>query len=54
MRKQLKLKEQLVADCFKKIAGLEVNVKPTIASDKIFEYRNKLQYLFPFALLEKL
>ena len=40
---QLKLKEQLVADCFKKIAGLEVKVKPTIASDKIFEYRNKLQ-----------
>lgn len=40
---QLKLKEQLVADCFKKIAGLDVKIKPTIASDKIFGYRNKLQ-----------
>ncbi len=40
---QLKLKEQLVRDCFKKIAGLEVEVNQTIASPLLYEYRNKLQ-----------
>jgi len=41
--KQLELKSNLVKDCFKKIAGLTVEVLPTIASPKIYEYRNKLQ-----------
>ncbi len=41
--KQLELKEELVKDCFKKIAGLSVDVLPTIASPKEYGYRNKLQ-----------
>ena len=40
---QLKLKENNIAVCFKKVANLEVEVKPTIKGDGEFRYRNKLQ-----------
>ena len=40
---QLKLKSSLVAGCFKKIAGLDVKVLPTVKSPSEYGYRNKLQ-----------
>ena len=40
---QLKMKEENISDCFKKIANLAVNVLPTIKGDNKFRYRNKLQ-----------
>ncbi len=40
---QLKLKEQNVKDCFRKIAGINVEVKSTVKGDCEFRYRNKLQ-----------
>ncbi len=40
---QLKIKEDTIATCFKKIANLDVKVKPTIKGDDCFRYRNKLQ-----------
>lgn len=40
---QLKFKSQLVADCFKKIAGIDVKVKSPVKSVQEYEYRNKLQ-----------
>ncbi len=40
---QLKIKEENIASCFKKIAGLEVEVKSTVKGDNNVRYRNKLQ-----------
>ncbi len=40
---QLKIKEETVANCFKKIANLDVEVKSAIKGDDQFRYRNKLQ-----------
>lgn len=40
---QLKIKEENVANCFKKIANLNIEVKNTIKGDNQFRYRNKLQ-----------
>ena len=40
---QLKIKEENIANCFKKIAFLDVEVKPTVRGDDEFGYRNKLQ-----------
>lgn len=40
---QLKFKENKVAICFKKIAGLDVEVKPTAQGNCEYNYRNKLQ-----------
>ncbi len=40
---QLKIKEETVANCFNKIANINVNVKPTVKGDNQFRYRNKLQ-----------
>ncbi len=40
---QLKMKEDGVLNCFKKIAGLDVKVKSTVKGDNEFRYRNKLQ-----------
>lgn len=40
---QLKIKEETVANCFKKIANLDVTVKSAIKGDNQFRYRNKLQ-----------
>ena len=37
---QLKLKENNIATCFKKIAGLDIVVKPTVKGDKEYRYRN--------------
>ena len=40
---QLKFKEENIANCFKKIANLNVNVLPTVKGDDKYRYRNKLQ-----------
>ena len=40
---QLELKSRIVKDTLRKIAGLEVDVPKTIASEKQYGYRNKLQ-----------
>lgn len=40
---QLKIKEENIATCFKKIANLDVEVLPTIKGSDRFRYRNKLQ-----------
>ena len=40
---QLKIKEEMVANCFNKIANLNVNVKSTVKGDNQYRYRNKLQ-----------
>lgn len=40
---QLKLKENNIYTCFRKIAGLDVDVKPTVQGDSCLRYRNKLQ-----------
>lgn len=41
--RQLEIKAKTVADCFKKIAFLDVSVPPAISSGSEFRYRNKLQ-----------
>ncbi len=40
---QLKIKEDNIAKCFKKIANLDVEIASTVKSVKEYEYRNKLQ-----------
>ncbi len=40
---QLLLKQKNVSDCFQKIAFIKENVLKTVACDKCFKYRNKLQ-----------
>lgn len=40
---QLKIKEDNIRDCFKKIANLEVNVEKTIIGKSPYRYRNKIQ-----------
>ncbi|MBQ6922558.1 MAG: 23S rRNA (uracil(1939)-C(5))-methyltransferase RlmD [Clostridia bacterium] len=40
---QLKIKEDNIATCFKKVAGLKVTVSPTVRGDFEYRYRNKLQ-----------
>ncbi len=40
---QLKIKEENISTAFKKIANLDIKVKPTIKGDDQFRYRNKLQ-----------
>ena len=40
---QLKIKEDNIVNCFRKIAFLDVSVKPTVRGDDEFGYRNKLQ-----------
>lgn len=47
---QLRLKEQNIKDCFKKIANLNVDVKSTVKGDSEFGYRNKLQ--LPVGIVE--
>ena len=42
-KKQLALKGKIVTDAFRKIAGMEVEVKKTVSSDRPYGYRNKLQ-----------
>ena len=41
---QLKLKKQIVEDAFYSIFGGKLDIKDTIASPKIKEYRHKIQY----------
>lgn len=41
---QLRAKKQIIEDCFKKIARLEIPVKDVIRSDNPLEYRCKVQY----------
>jgi len=44
---QLKYKEKQVIDNFTRIGKVEVkHIKPIIESDKVFHYRNKLEYAF--------
>ena len=38
---QLKIKEESILNCFRKIANLKVDVKPTVKGDNQFRYRNK-------------
>lgn len=40
---QLKFKQNEVSGCFKKIAGLDLKVLPTVPSEESVRYRNKLQ-----------
>ena len=40
---ELKFKADLVADCFKRIGNLDVEVKPTVKNLNEYGYRNKLQ-----------
>ncbi|MBQ8426938.1 MAG: 23S rRNA (uracil(1939)-C(5))-methyltransferase RlmD, partial [Clostridia bacterium] len=40
---QLKIKEDTIVGCFKKIANLDVEVFPTVKGNHNFRYRNKLQ-----------
>ncbi|MDD3594285.1 MAG: 23S rRNA (uracil(1939)-C(5))-methyltransferase RlmD [Candidatus Gastranaerophilales bacterium] len=40
---QLEAKQNIVKDCFKKIAGVDFDVKSTVASPKTTEYRCKIQ-----------
>lgn len=42
-RNQLEIKRDIVKTCFKKIAGLSVDVAPTQPSPEAWAYRNKLQ-----------
>ncbi len=41
--KQLDIKRNTIKNCFNKIANIDFDVLPTVESEKIFEYRNKLQ-----------
>jgi len=41
--KQLKFKSEMVEECFKKIAGIDIKVPLTVKSDLEYNYRNKLQ-----------
>ncbi len=41
---ELKIKEQQVADNFKRIGGLDIDLKPIIGSPSEYRYRNKAQY----------
>jgi len=40
---QLKIKEELIVNTFKKVANLDVEIKPAVKGDNEFRYRNKLQ-----------
>lgn len=40
---QLKIKENKIKNCFKKIAFTDINLKTTVKSDLDYRYRNKLQ-----------
>ena len=42
--KQLEIKRQIVIDALKKYAGITSDVKPCTPSDKVYHYRNKMQY----------
>lgn len=40
---ELAFKRQKVADCLKRIGGIETEVKPVVMADEIVRYRNKVQ-----------
>ena len=40
---EFKIKSNIIKDCFKKIAGLEVEVNPIVKSENEYGYRNKMQ-----------
>ncbi len=40
---QLKIKEENITNCFKKIANIEVDIKSAVKGDYEYRYRNKLQ-----------
>ncbi len=41
---QLRFKTNIVKNNMEKIGGLNIDVKPTIGSDQLFQYRNKAQF----------
>ncbi len=41
---QLKVKSDIIKDCFYKIAGIKINVEPAVKSDSEYGYRNKIQF----------
>lgn len=44
--KQLQLKEKIVLDAFRKIAGVPISIEPVIPSEKQTYYRNRLDFAF--------
>ena len=40
---ELEFKHQKVADCIKRIGGIDVPVSPVIGADNLCRYRNKVQ-----------
>ncbi len=40
---QIKIKETTITDCFRKIAGIDINLNDTVKGDSEWGYRNKLQ-----------
>lgn len=40
---QLRFKEESIVNTFRKVAGIEVDIKPAVKGDGEFRYRNKLQ-----------
>ena len=43
VKNQLKFKSNIIKDCFKKIAGLDVLIEPPIKNENEYFYRNKIQ-----------
>ncbi|MBO5926757.1 MAG: 23S rRNA (uracil(1939)-C(5))-methyltransferase RlmD, partial [Clostridia bacterium] len=43
LKNQLNIKRNIISDCFKKIANLNVLVSPVVKSDTEYYYRNKIQ-----------
>ncbi|MBR5438829.1 MAG: 23S rRNA (uracil(1939)-C(5))-methyltransferase RlmD [Clostridia bacterium] len=43
-KEQLRIKSNIIKDCFYKIAGINVNVEPAVTSDNEYGYRNKIQF----------
>lgn len=43
-KEQLKIKSDIIKDCFYKIAGLNVNLNNAVGSSEIYGYRNKIQF----------
>ena len=41
---QLKVKSDIIKDCFYKIAGINISVEPAVKSDSEYGYRNKIQF----------
>ena len=42
-RAEFKIKTNIIKDCFRKIAGIDVEVNPVVKSENEYNYRNKMQ-----------